>query len=268
MIASVGRAIFPGKMLSTDLSKILEKPPGSDDFPNDTGHDEDRGPLCVLTGISRHLSGSAWKFRDLFTSAQGRVGQLRPSEITCSTNPELQGTTWQDFCRQEGQSITPGYGCRSHADFAALDRALPVQRSITRWGREIIWSGDGNHRVAAMAHFQRNNPTQGFAIDVVIHDYQLNGKHPLLKYQFGLVRQRKGATQSLHDIAELFPGLKAGVEIHQLRGAAHELERRFDRTHLVIFTNPTPLSIHMECFIRKNGLFWDLRRYFGIPKRA
>ena len=273
-LAFLYRAFLPAQALVTDLVNALDEPPGPADFPSKMGHHESRGRMCVLAEISRRLgSNNGLRFRDLFTVSPGKPHMIRPCQITCTTNPELQLQTWESFCQQEGEATDRGYGCRSHADYRRLEDQLingffRSERSVARFGSEIIWQSDGNHRIAAMAHFSRTQPDDAYAIDVTMQEYIPNHDHPLAQKSFGLIRERKKAAPDLYTIMRQHPELEGRIKIHPLREGrlyGETADTRFEDTSLVIFTAHTPLADLVQRTLRENHLFWDLRQYFRMP---
>ena len=258
-----------------DLLNALDDPPSERDFPSIVGYSDARGRMCVHTEISRRLGiNNEFHFRDIMRVTEGKQALLRLHLITCTSNPELSHQTWDDFCKQEGECTERGYGCRSHADFRRLDDHLTngfgrSDRRVARWGTEVIWQAEGNHRVAAMAHFAKREPEATYAIDVVMHDYIPNPDHPLAGLSFGLVRERKKAEPDLFRIVRDHAELNDAVGVHALtewmRMSVEEPDPRFADTYLVVFKKNTPLSMLMQRTLRENFLFWDLRRYFGLP---
>lgn len=271
----VRRTLMPEAAFQADLLNALVDPPSERDFPSIVGYSEARGRMCVLVEISRRLGiNNDIHFRDIMRVSEGKPTLLRPSQITCTSNPELSHQTWEEFCAQEGESTERNYGCRSHADFRRLDDHLTngfgrSERRVARWGTEVIWQADGNHRVAAMAHFAKCEPDATYAIDVVMHDYIPNPDHPLAGLSFGLVRESKKVQPDLYTILRNNPELNDAVSVHALtewmRMSVEKPDPRFVDTYLVVFKKDTPLSMLMQRTLRENFLFWDLRRYFGLP---
>lgn len=265
------RAFYPKTALNDFLVRCLALPPSDREFLSNSGYCELRGTYHIFAELKRCLGYNSQVDLDgLITTAGAKPHKIRPELITCGSRPDIRN--WDDFCRSEAESNERDHGCRNRSEYDAIYCKLTTglkkvePRRVYQWGNDFIWANDGHHRIAAMAHFSKNNPHEAWAIEVSMHEFKINRNHPLSKASFGVIREQEAPETPFYELRTLFPQLSGAVEYHHLTRNVYGSKPMFDRCYLLIVRDSNQLSGSMLQSLREHGLYWDLKMTFGGPQ--